>query len=62
MLHVFLTTLQLEADHLALWLDEALHNPLISKDEFTSKITRYGTVLHQIKCLRDAHVAAPGVA
>ncbi len=62
MMNVFLKTLHLEADHLALWLDEALHNPLVSEDEFFSKIARYNMVLHRIKRIRDARVAAPGTA
>ncbi len=59
MLNVFLSTLHLEADHLALWLDLALHNPLVSEDEFFSKIARYNIVLRRIKRIRDARVAAP---
>ena len=62
MTNVFLKTLHLEADHLALWLDEALHNPLVTEDEFFSKIARYSTVLRRIKRLRDARVAPPGTA
>ncbi len=62
MMNVFLKTLHLEADHLALWLDEALHNPLVSEDEFFSKIARYNMVLRRIKRIRDARVAAPGTA
>ncbi len=62
MMNVFLKTLHLEADHLALWLDEALHNPLVSEDEFFSKITRHNMVLRRIKRIRDARVAAPGTA
>ena len=59
---VFLKTLHIEADHLALWLDEALHNPLVSEDEFFGKIARYSMVLRQIKCIRDARVVASGMA
>ncbi len=62
MMNVFLKTLHLEADHLALWLDEALHNPLVSEDEFFSNIARYNKVLRRIKRIRDARVAAPGTA
>ena len=59
---VFLRSLHLEADHLAYWLDEALHNPIVSEDEFFSKINRYSAVLRRIKRLRDAQVAVPGEA
>ena len=59
---VFLKTLHLEADHLALWLDEALHNPLVSQDEFFGRVERYSTVLRRIKRIRDARVATPGMA
>ncbi len=62
MMNVFLKTLHLEADHLALWLDEALHNPLVSEDEFFGKIARYSTVLRRIKRMRDARVAPLGMA
>ena len=62
MTNVVLKTLHLEADHLALWLDEALHNPLVSQDEFFGKVARYSTVLRRIKRIRDAVVAAPGTA
>ena len=62
MTSIFLKTLHLEADQLALWLDEALHNPLVSEDEFFGKVTRYTMVLRRIKRLRDARVAAPGTA
>ncbi len=58
MMNVFLKTLHLEADHLALWLDEALHNPLVSEDEIFSTIARYNMVLRRIKRIRDAWVAA----
>ncbi len=59
---VFLKTLHLEADHLALWLDEALHNPLVSEDEFFGRIARLSTVLRRIKRIRDARVATAGTA
>ena len=59
---IFLKTLYLEADHLLLWLDEALHNPLVSEEEFFGKMTRYSLVLRRIKRIRDAGVAAPGLA
>ena len=62
MINVFLKTLHLEADHLALWLDEALHNPLVTEDEFFGKMARYSTVLRRIKRIRDAGVAPPGKA
>ena len=62
MMNVFLQTLHLEADHLAYWLDEALHNPIVSQDEFFSKVSRYSNVLRQIKRLRDAQTASPGKA
>ena len=62
MMNVFLQTLHLEADHLAYWLDEALHNPIVSEDEFFSKMKRYSNVLRQIKRLRDAQTAPPGRA
>ncbi len=59
MMNVFLKTLHLEADHLALCLDEALHNPLVSEDEFFSKIARYNMVLRRIKRIRQARVTPP---
>ena len=62
MMNVFLQTLHLEADHLAYWLDEALHNPIVSEDEFFSKVKRYSNVLRQIKRLWDAQTAPPGRA
>lgn len=62
MMNVFLRSLHLEADHLALWLDEALHNPLVSEDEFFGKIARYSMVLRRIKRLRDARVPPAGTA
>ena len=62
MTDLFLKSLHLEADHLAYWLDEALHNPIVSEDEFFSKINRYSTVLRRIKRIRDAQVALPGQA
>ena len=58
----FLRSLHLEADHLAYWLDEALHNPIVSEDEFFSKINRYSAVLCRIKRIRNAQVALPGRA
>ena len=45
MMNIFLQTLHLEADHLAYWLDEALHNPIVSEDEFLCKVKRYTNVL-----------------
>lgn len=62
MTDAFLKSLHLEADHLAYWLDEALHNPIISEDEFFSKMNRYNAVLRRIKRIRDARVAVPGQA
>ena len=62
MMHAFLKSLHLEADHLAYWLDEALHNPMVSEEEFSRKMHRYNTVLRRIKRLRDAQVSPPGQA
>jgi hypothetical protein len=62
MMNAFLRSLHLEADHLALWLDEALHNPLVSEDEFFGKIARYSMVLRRIKRLRDARMPPAGAA
>ncbi len=62
MINVFLQTLHLEADHLAYWLDEALHNPIVSEDEFFSKVKRYTNVLRQIKRIRNAQMPLRGIA
>ena len=62
MMNTFLKSLHLEADHLAFWLDEALHNPMVSQDEFFNKMERYSTVLRRIKRLRDAQMPAQGQA
>jgi len=62
MTDVFLKTLHLEADHLAYWLDEALHDPMISEDEFYSQIERYGAVLRRIKRIRNAQTPTLGLA
>lgn len=62
MMHVFLKSLHLEADQLAYWLDEALHNPFVSEDEFYSKVERYSHVLKRIKKIRDARMATSGRA
>ncbi len=37
--------LQLQADSLALWLDEALHDPQVDEEQFFRKVERYGEVL-----------------
>ena len=62
MMNAVLQTLHLEADHLAYWLDEALHNPIVTEDEFFSKVERYTSVLRRIKRIRNAQMPLPGVA
>lgn len=62
MMNVFLQSLHLEADHLAYWIDEALHNPIVSEDEFLSKMERYAHVLRQIKRICNAQRPVPGIA
>ena len=45
--------LQLQADSLALWLDEALHDPTIDEQQFYRKVERYGEVLRRMKAMGD---------
>ncbi len=40
-----------EADSLALWLDEALHDPQVDEEQFFRKVERYGQVLRQMKAM-----------
>ena len=41
--------LQLQADSLALWLDEALHDAAVTEEAFVEKVGRYGEVLRRLK-------------
>ena len=45
------TVLQYEADLLAMWLDEALHDPSIDEQQFFRKVERYGEVLRRMKAM-----------
>ncbi len=47
------TVLQFEADLLAFWLDEALHDPTIDEQQFFRKVERYGEVLRRLKGMGD---------
>ena len=40
-----------EADSLALWLDEALHDPQVDEEQFFRKVERYGEVLRRMKAM-----------
>ena len=34
---------------MALWLDEALHDPLVTEDKFGEMVERYGKVMRRLK-------------
>ena len=47
------TVLQFEADLLAFWLDEALHNAAVTEEAFLEKVERYGEVLRRMKAMHQ---------
>ena len=47
------TVLQFEADMLACWIDEALHDATIDEQQFYRKVERYGEVLRRMKAMHQ---------
>ncbi len=47
-----MTVLQLKADMLAVWLEEALRDPLVTEEAFHEKVERHREVLCTMKRLR----------
>ena len=45
------TVLQFEADLLAMWLDEAVHDAVVTEEVFLEKVERYGEVLRRMKAM-----------